>query len=211
MNRKSYVNESIVKMCMCVCVWERERERVCVCVCVCVCVFFDDGHPYNLNMELSLSSYIKMKYIVWTRKRRKRRKKSFWKDNRNSVSNRDRFRYPEKTGRNVALLSCAASRIWNLVNSPETVNSGTFDSSRSLLYHSPSDQSDPNHGCHEPTLLRTNGPVAARTYKRRSARPNKSHAAASRIELGTSNSTISAKTNCEIDGKYWITTSVVLV
>lgn len=110
-------------------------------------------------------------------KRKKKNVVLVRKDNRKSVPNRGRFRYPEKAGRNVALLSCAASRIRNLVNSPETVNSGTFDS-RSLLYHSPSDQSDPNHGCHEPTLLRTNGPVVARTYKRRSARPNKSHAAA---------------------------------
>lgn len=39
-----------------------------------------------------------------------------------------RFRCPEKAGRNVVLLSRAASRIRNLVNSPETVNSGTFDS-----------------------------------------------------------------------------------
>jgi len=137
-----------------------------------------------------------------TVKKRRREKLSF-SLNRNSVSNRNRFRYPEKAGRNVVLLSCAASRIRNLVNSPETVNSGTFDS-RSLLYHSPSDQSDPNHGCHEPTLLRTNGSVAARTYKRRSARPNKSHTAVSRRELSTSNWTISAKMNCEIDGKYWI-------
>lgn len=38
------------------------------------------------------------------------------------------FRCPEKAGRNVAPLSRAASRIRNLVNSPETVNSGTFDS-----------------------------------------------------------------------------------
>jgi hypothetical protein len=98
------------------------------------------------------------------------------------VSNR--FRCPEKADCNVALLSCAASRIRNLVNSPETVNSGTFDS-RSLLYHSPSDQFDPNHGCHGPTLLRTNGPVAACTYKRRFARPNKSHAVASWIGLGS--------------------------
>ncbi|KYN04737.1 Beta-1-syntrophin [Cyphomyrmex costatus] len=48
----------------------------------------------------------------------------------NFDNDRNRFRYPEKAGRNVALLSCAASRIRNLVNSPETVNSGTFDSDR---------------------------------------------------------------------------------
>lgn len=108
------------------------------------------------------------------------------------MSNRGRFRCPEKAGRNVALLSRAPPRIRNLVNSPETVNSGTFDS-RSLLCHSPSDQSDPNHGCHGPTLLRTNGPTSARTYKRRSARPDKSHAAASRMEPGTSRRTMNAQ------------------
>ncbi|KYN12082.1 Beta-1-syntrophin [Trachymyrmex cornetzi] len=53
---------------------------------------------------------------------------------RNSVSNRNRFRYPEKAGRNVVLLSCAASRIRNLVNSPETVNSGTFDSFLNIFH-----------------------------------------------------------------------------
>lgn len=154
--------------------------------------------------ESSLISYVCQNEVHHENYKKKKKRKLSFSGRITRMSNReDRFRYLEKTGRNVALLSCAASRIRNLVNSPETVNSGTFDS-RSLLYHSPSDQSDPNHGCHEPTLLRTNGPVAARTYKRRSARPNKSHATTSRIELVTSNRTISAKTNCEIDRKYWI-------
>lgn len=141
-----------------------------------------EWHLCQLNSQYGIIGELHRDKVRPENCRKKKKKKinviSLRKDNRNSVSNRDRFRYPEKAGRNVALLSCAASRIRNLVNSPETVNSGTFDS-RSLLYHSPSDQSDPNHGCHEPTLLRTNGPVVARTYKRRSARPNKSHAAAS--------------------------------
>lgn len=129
-------------------------------------------------------------------KKKRRIVRGLWKNSRDSVSraraNRGRFRCPEKAGRNVALLSRAPPRIRNLVNSPETVNSGTFDS-RSLLCHSPSDQSDPNHGCHGPTLLRTNGPTSARTYKRRSARPDKSHAAASRMEPGTSRRTMNAQ------------------
>jgi len=199
---------------MCVC---GARAWMCGCVCVGATMGFpfSDASRYNIVLswysmenkewhlchsiesarygELSLISYVYQNEVRHEnyKKKKKKRKLSF-SGRITRMSNRDRFRYLQKTGRNVTLLSCAASRIRNLVNSPETVNSGTFDS-RSLLYHSPSDQSDPNHGCHEPTLLRTNGPVAARTYKRRSARPNKSHATTSRIELVTSNRTISAK------------------
>ncbi|KYQ50054.1 hypothetical protein ALC60_10860 [Trachymyrmex zeteki] len=55
----------------------------------------------------------------------------------NFDNDRNRFRYLEKAGRNVALLSCAASRIRNLVNSPETVNSGTFDSPPDRINRTP--------------------------------------------------------------------------
>lgn len=102
------------------------------------------------------------------------------------MSNTDRFRCPEKAGRNVAPLSRAASRIQNLVNSPETVNSGTFDSP--VVYSTVRLPTNPTRitDATGPTLLRTNGPVATRTYKRRSAQLNKSRAATSRITSGTS-------------------------
>lgn len=124
------------------------------------------------------------------------------------MSNGIGFRWPEKAGRNAALLSCAASRIRNLVNSPETVNSGTFDN-RSLLYHSPSDQSDPNHGCHGPMSLRTNGSalVGSSTYKRRSVGLNKSHATAStEWSLALRATTVNAETNRAVDGKVVLRT-----